>query len=427
MTPLTQDDRGISALWVAVTAVFLVASAALAVDTSGAFSVARTDQNTADLSCLAGVHELPDDPTAGINLAVTYAVDNWPQMAGYTTSFSGTTATYADGAGNEIYVDAAYGGDTSKMYVRITEIGEAYFSKVIGASNIPVTQVAWCRVNEETSGAGDLPFGAMPGGFQGGMYGPNPCSTGNCGSIRLARDDVSGQGPTLIKNIAEGTDRDLEELLGNGAGAVHCDVAGANGMCHKTDTDPGVSAAHLGEGFMQRLEDDPGATCTFVYSGRNLNCDTPSDVLGSAPTPLMTAFPSQPSFWEPSLHGTYNAGNTTNHYYFNGVIAKCDSPRLARMPMVTTNLNWDIGDPVTIWPGGTSEEVKFIDFLWVVIVEPINPSDFQGSGNLKEASSVIIWWGPDVECLGSGGTTYPFDPDNPGFTIKNVFLVDDVN
>jgi hypothetical protein len=97
------------------------------------------------------------------------------------------------------------------------------------------------------------------------------------------------------------------------------------------------------------------------------------------------------------------------------------------MPMVTTNLNWDIGDPVTIWPGGTSEEVKFIDFLWVVIVEPINPSDFQGSGNLKEASSVIIWWGPDVECLGSGGSTYPFDPDNPGFTIKNVFLVDDVN
>lgn len=425
---LEDSDRGFSAIWVAVVAMFLVAASALAVDSSGAFNVAQTDQNTADLSCLAGVREIPDDATAGINMAISYAADNWPEMAG-TSTISGTTGTYSDGAGNEVYVDAAYGGDDSKMYVRVTEIGGTFFGKAIGQDGITVVQEAWCRVDVQTSGSGSLPFGAIPGGYSGGLQAPNPCgsNSGNCGRLWIPRDDVSGNGPTTIKNIAEGADRLLAAWLGSATGASNCASVSAGDTCHIIETNTGVAASHLGEGFMQRFENDPGATCTTVVSGRTINCDTPEQVLGSAPTPLMSAFPSTPPpGWEPSIHGAYNSANTTNHFYFNGVIAKCDSPRLGRIPIVTTNLDWDIGDAATGWPPGTSRPIKIIDMLWVIVSEPYNNSHWFGNGNLRSASSVVMWWGPDTECQGSGSTTYPFDPDNP-ITRFNVFLVDDTN
>ena len=57
-------------------------------------------------------------------------------------------------------------------------------------------------------------------------------------------------------------------------------------------------------------------------------------------------------FWETSLNGAYNAANTTSHFYFDGVIAKCDSPRLATIPIVSENLNWDLGDPNPAGPTG---------------------------------------------------------------------------
>ncbi len=425
-TPPRNDDSGFSAIWVAVVALFLVGAAALAVDTSGAFNVAQTDQNTADLSCLAGVKELPADPAAGVSVAVTYAVDNWPEMAGHTTSVSGTTGTYTDGNGGEIYVDAAYGGDDSKMYVRITEVGGSYFGKALGQSSVTVVQEAFCRVTHRSGGTGS-PFGSPLGGFTGGVFGPNPCgsNSGNCGSLWIERDDVSGTGETLINNIAQGPDRDLDDWLGNVAGSSSCYAVSAGDTCHRTDTDTGVSAGHLGEGFLQRFENDPGASSTAVVSGRTINADSPAEVLGASPTPLMTAFTTAPAWWEPSLYGTYDAANTTNHFYYDGVIAKCDSPRLSRIPIITDNLNWDIGDADTNWPNG-KKEVKFVGFYWVIIVNPNDPSDFQGSGNLKTADGIVMWWGPNTECQGPGSTTYPFDPDNP-VTSTDVFLVDDTN
>lgn len=419
-----EDDAGFSAIWVAVVALFLVASAALAVDSSGAFGTAQTDQTTADLSCLAGVHELPDT-NGGINVAIAYAIENWPEVAGGTTSMSGSTATYDGGSGNEVYVDAAFNGDPSKMHVKVTEVQETWFGKAIGQQSITVVQQAWCRVNAQSNGSG-VPFGAPLGGFTGGIFGPNPCgsNSGNCGSLWIPRDDVSGTSATLINNIAQGPDRKLDDWLGHASGSSFCANVSAGDTCHRLDTDTGVSASHLGEGFLQRFENDPGATCVTVASGRSINCDTPTQVLGSAPTGLMTQFASAPSWWEPSLYGAYNAANTTNHFYFNGVIAKCDSPRLARMPIITDDLNWNIGDADTNWPNG-KKEVKIVGFYWVLIDDPNDGSDFNGSGNLRRSDGIVMWWGPNTECQGSGGTTYPFDPDNP-ITRKDVFLVDSV-
>jgi len=122
------------------------------------------------------------------------------------------------------------------------------------------------------------------------------------------------------------------------------------------------------------------------------------------------------------MHGAYNAANTTNHYYFDGVIAKCDSPRLARTPIITESLNWNNGDPDTDWPNG-NKEVKIVGFYWVIIVNADGSSDFTGSGSFKTSDGIVIWFGSNTECQGSGSTTYPFDPDNP-ITRKDVFLVD---
>jgi hypothetical protein len=425
MRRVLADDRGVAALWLAVVALFLVASAALAIDTSGAFNTAQTDQTIADLSCLAGAAELPDT-TAAIDIAIEYGVDNWPEMAGHAISYSGATGTYSDGTGNEIFVDAAHGGDPEKMHIRIKELGPAYFGKALGVDSLTVVQETHCRLLEQSTGTG-VPFGAPLGGFTGGMFGPNPCGTnsGNCGSLWIRRDDVAGTGPTLINNIAKGLDRSLDDWLGNQAGSASCDTASAGDTCHRTNTDPGVSAAHLGEGFIQRFDGDPGADCQTNVGGHTINCDTPQQVLGSSPTPLMTAFPAEPGFWEESLHGVYNSANTTNHYYFDGVIAKCDSPRLTRMPIITDYMNWDIGDPDTDWPNG-KKEVKFVGFYWLIIENPNEAGDFTGGGNLKSADAIVMWWGPNTECQGSGSTTYEFDPDNP-IVRADVFLVDETN
>ena len=56
---------------------------------------------------------------------------------------------------------------------------------------------------------------------------------------------------------------------------------------------------------------------------------------------------------------------------------------------------------------------------WVILVDPNDAADWQGNGNLKMASSVVIWWGPNVECMGPGGTTIPFDPDTPGAVLTS--------
>jgi hypothetical protein len=421
-----KTDNGIAMVWLAVTILFITAAAAVAVDASSAFNTARTDQTTADLACLAGVRELPDT-NAAIGQTINYTVANWPALAGNTPTIVGTTATYADGAGNSIAIDAQFGGDPSKMHVEVTEQSDSFFGRVIGANTIPVSQEAFCRVTELKVGAG-LPFGALPAGFQGGLQAPNPCGTnsGNCGALSIPRDDVGGAGPTLIKNIAEGTDRDLTPWLGPIAGAANCSAVSAGQECSIVSTDTGVSSAHLGEGMLQRLENDPGATCTTVVSGRTINCDTLEQVLGPDPlTKLMDAFTTQPSFWETSLNGTYDASNTTNHFYFDGVIAKCDSPRLGTIPIVSEDMSWDLGDPNPGWPNG-QKDVKLVGRYWVILVDPKDSGDWHGNGNLKTASAAIIWWGPNVECAGPGSTTTPFDP-NTGLSTKTVKLVNDTN
>lgn len=391
-------ERGATALIVAGALLFLFGAATLAVDASSFYQDATTDQTTADLACLAGVKELPD-AAAAISATAEITQLNWPEKTLGAPLISGSVGTMADGNGNSVIIDAAYGGASDRMSVTVSELAETEFGSVVGFDSVNVVQTAVCEATTTASGGGTLPFGAITGGWTGPLQISPPCgpASGNCGALYIERDDTSGAGNTLIKNISDGSDRDLTAWLGSIAGSSNCSSVSAGDSCSILETDTGVSAAHLGNGFFDRLDGDPGASCTFSYKGGTLNCDTPTNILGATWTPLMTAFPSTPTWWDVQLYGTYNATNTDRHYWHDGVIAKCDSPRLGGVPIVTSNMDWDLGDAHTGWPSG-KKDMKIVGMLDVIIEEPYDSGDFFGNKNLQTASASVVWYGPNAVC-----------------------------
>ena len=415
------SDHGFSALWVAFCLFFLLGSAALAVDVSSFYETARTDQTTADLACLAGVPHLPEDAATARASAAENAQRNFPALSATAPVIAGNTLTLADGVGALVQITAPFNGDAAKMEVLVTETDQAVFGRVLGADDVPVSQVAYCKVFAG-GGGGSLPFGALPGGWAGGLQAPNPCglNSGNCGALVVPRNDVNGAGPTLINNIALGADRTLRPWHGPIAGAVNCDNVGSMGTCHIVSTDTGVSSSHLGQGFVERLNDDPGRSCTMSVSGEALNCDSPAQILGQNPAGLYAAMSGvQPAWWDVSLYGGWTAAATTAHFYWNDAIAKCDSPRFASMPIISEDLDWDLGDPPPTWPNG-QKDVKVVGAYNVIVTDPNQTSDFHGNGNLKNAASIIMWFGADARCVGPDGSTTPFTAGS----IKTFRLVD---
>lgn len=423
MTATRTDERGAAALLVAAMLVFLMGAAALAVDLSGFQADARGAQTTADLACLAGVAELPDDPNLAITTAATYAQRNWPGMSGATLTVIGNQGTLVDGSGNAVLFEVGLGGDDGAMRVAVVEEAATSFGRVLGAQSVTISREAFCQAEQVggSSGGGMLPFGAPTGGFGGSLQIGPPCGNqnGNCGALSIPRDDASGTGPTLINNIANGADRDLQAWLGSSSGAVDCDDVGSGETCHIIATDTGVSASHLGNGFYNRLAGEPGS-CTFSYRGGTLNCDSAAQILGGTPTPLMSEFASQPDWWDPRLYGTYNSANTAQHYWWNAPIAKCDSPRHASVPIVTEEMDWDLGDAHEGWPTG-KKDVKVVGRYDVIVVEPNSSSDFQGNKNLKQASAIVVWYGENAACADGSG---PFGSlSNPTGSQTSVKLV----
>ncbi len=421
---LPQREDGATSVFVAFSLTMLVAAAALAVDVSSFFQTARADQTIADLSCLAGVAELPGDPPGAIDQAAAVAELNWPAMSAAVLTVAGSDGVLADGTGNTVIFEAGAGGDPEVLQVRVTERAPAYFGRAVGVASTDITQTATCQVEVSSSGGGSLPFGILPGGFGGGLFGPNPCgsNSGNCGSLSIARSDVNGAGPTLIKNIGEGADRVLQPWLGPLSGASrYCDAVGSGAVCHVISTDTGVSAAHIGQGFVNRLRDDPGASCTFSAGGATLNCDTPTQILGASPTPLATAFGAAPAWWVPSLYGAWPPSPSV-HFYYDGVVAKCDSPRLATVPIVSSNLGWTTGNPNPGWPNG-KKDMKIVGMVDVIVLNPNDPSDFLGSGNLKASSAIVMWYGPNARCATGG--SFGLLNGASGVPVKTVKLVAD--
>jgi hypothetical protein len=394
----SRKDDGMVAIWGAITFLFLVGAVAFAADTSNFFQSARVDQTTADLACLAGAQELPSRPAA-LNIASENVKANFPRVAPATPVMATDQATLTVG-GNAVVINTNWGGDSDKIRVRVTSSEGRTFSRIWGSAPVQVVQEAFCTATPGQIGGGTLPFAAGTLGYQGGLQdcGNKVLNPGNCGQILVTHDGINGNNNILEENIAVGLDRLLEPWLGPpGSGYATCPSVASGGTCHQMETDPGTGGK-VGAGFQRRLANTAGSSCTFFFNGRNLDCDSPTQILGASPTALMSQFPSRPAWWEETLYGTYNAANTTNHYWYNQSVAKCDSPRIGSVPIASGNLNWDIGDTFTGWNG--RKDVKVVGIYEVIIVEPNDGGDFQGASgnNLKNANGYVMWYGPNAVC-----------------------------
>ena len=410
-------ERGATALIVAGALLFLLGSAALAVDVSGFYQTARTDQTTADLACLAGVRELPDNPAA-LNMAATYARLNWPAMSSAgLVMLTSQSATLDDGNGNTIFFEAGYGGQADRMRVTVSEASETRFGKVLGADSVQITQEAICS-GSPGGGIGALPFGVLPGGFEGGVFGPNPCgqNTGNCGALDLPRDSMGAGADTTEENIAEGAERLLTTHLGpegttyfdpdagTSIATVECTSVSDGQTCSVANTKTGVNAGKLGAGF-RRLLETTDTNCGEFVSGTRLDCSTVDDILPPADQQSLDEANSGslPPNWTAgdkagfeSLFGPWGDIDSSWIYY-DGEEVDCTSPRLAIVPVVAYDLDWDLDDVNPGWPTG-KKDMKVVGLLNVIITEPFTAADFEPGGALKHAAVQVVWFGPNATC-----------------------------
>ncbi len=409
-------ERGATALIVAFALLFLLGSAALAVDVSGFYVDARTDQTTADLACLAGVAELPDD-AAALNLAATYAQLNWPAMSGATlTTLTAQSAMLDDGNGNTVLLETRYGGQPDTMRITVSEVSETRFGRVLGADSVQVTQEATCSQGA-FAGTAVQPFGAAPG-WDGTLQVQNPCDTGNCRPLDIPRSDVNGSGNQFIRNVALGADRELAAM-----NTTVC--TDTTPVCGIVDQNQGVSAGQLADGMLRegagvlgRLRDTSVADTPLWLSpgGRLLDADSVDTILGGSKVALDSV--AKPAGWIDEVHGTFPPANA---WYVNGIIGKCTSPRLVKIPIIA-QVGWNPGNPIVL-PNGNSDPVQVIGFFDAVIVDPNENADLKNgaSDNLKTASAEIWWPGPDAQCT-IGSKVMPWSEVTDGYSI--VKLVD---
>src|SRR5690606_30741158 len=149
----SDQDRGAAAVIIAGSLIFLFGMAALAVDTSGFYQTARVAQTTADLACLAGVVELPDEDGA-IEMAHAYAVNNWSKIGPASLPHYGNPRHVTDGSGNTIEYEV--NGD--ELRVTISDRDPTTFGRVLGAQSVDVGQEAACKFEASSGGAGIFPF-----------------------------------------------------------------------------------------------------------------------------------------------------------------------------------------------------------------------------------------------------------------------------
>ena len=418
-----------------MTLFFIMGVAALAVDVSGFYREAVAEQSAADMTCLAGVRDLPQSPSGALDHAVGIARQNWPEMAGVpaTIDLTSKTAMLDNGNGDAVTIVAGYGGDATKMAVTVTQRTPTQFGKVLGADNAQITQESYCKV--QGLDIGDLPFGAIPGGgFDGQLQTGTLCANGNCRPLELPREDGTGAGVWFIRNVAIGGQAQLRPVKAAVPPASLITCAPFSGKCTIVNQDQGVSTGQLSDGIARgngaagvngRFANPVTPSVFTSLAGRVLDGDTPEAILDpdyptfSGVTGASLASLGQPPGWDTDLHGVWPPADLDRNYYYNGTVAKCESPRLGRIPIIA-QVDWGPGVPLNL-PGGNSDPVKVVGFYLVILEDPNESSDFLNpSDSLKNLSGKVTWLGPDASCSGTGGKVKPYQPGD----VKVLRLVD---
>ncbi|MGI9649256.1 MAG: pilus assembly protein TadG-related protein [Acidimicrobiia bacterium] len=383
---LHSEDSGAMIVIAALSMFAIMALATLAIDGGLSHNERSRAQNGADNAALAGAWAVCEDRDP-IAAALSTASAN-----GLGSPSSDATVNVED-----------LGDGVIRVTIDLDR--EAEFGRAIGSETIGVSATATATCSARREGVGAIPFGVPPSGFSGGLQAPNPCglNSGNCGRMYAYRlDGIGDVGDDTRKNIAQGTDRLLMPWK-TGDTYVNCSIEITKPECNVLPSNTGVSAGQLGDGFIERLSDTDGAK-TFTYKSNSLNGDTLGDVLGFDPPNLEDH--GRPLGWLEGIHGEFGdpAIDLTKHYWVNDTIAKCHSPRLASTLIVTSDMTYDPKDYVPgsydypdPWPSG-SKPMKVLGHYFIYIDDPNEADDFQGSGNLKTASSKVLWLGPNAKC-----------------------------
>lgn len=394
------DEEGMVAIWTALVLLFLIGSVALAADTSGFFRMARADQTSADLACLAGAQELPGSPSTALTIAAENAKTNFPRVASATPVLTSNQATLTVG-GNVVTINTNWSGDSKKMRVEVTSSEQRTFSRIWSSADVPVRQQAICTATPG-GGPGMVPVASVSGTFDEDLF---DCAenknNGNCGALESGTG-ASGWSEALANGLVGQFEKHWGTWTSNdpdtGNPGLSC-PKGANGgytfSCNAIWPESGNMVGKFNSGLAQRMTRQVEGYCP----NPNFNCDSLGQIISGVQTPatvqtLFQAFgASRPSFFNEQVYGPYAAA-MNDHYYWDADIKKCDSPRLATIPIVSEDKDWAPGDPAGDWVNGNSNNLKIVGFYTVYIREP----NTAGENGIFQAD--VVWFGDNATCDG---------------------------
>lgn len=266
----TLEDRGASAVLVALVMVVLMGFAAIAVDIGFGFNERRVDQTAVDASALGGSLEMvitnqPNPIQAAVdhiylkadqNLDRTIPLSDWLNCSDPGALFY----TSDDPLFNTVNASPCISFSSNFNTVRVRVPGQdvpTIFGRFLGADSIEVSALAEAERNIDWGGGGDFPSGIFSGTNAGdvlciktGPSGHQSCgdpSTGNFGFFRpyfyraVDGDDstmcTTGEQPFSIpRAIADGIDHDFS---GHQDPAIPGGVDRINGLWCQTSNTPG--------------------------------------------------------------------------------------------------------------------------------------------------------------------------------------------
>ncbi|MCL5038829.1 MAG: pilus assembly protein TadG-related protein [Firmicutes bacterium] len=220
-TPFHRDERGMVAIFFALTMAVLMGFSAVSLDAGNLYVTRQRLMDVADAAALAGVQFLPEDPWQARNTAEQYAVQNGLPS-------------------DQVLAEVAPGGTSLKVTVGRTV--SFHFAPVLGQKYTEVQAVATASVGQLTSLNGVVPLGVERGSFTFGetyslKLGPGSSSPdphhGNFHALALG-----GKGASVYReNLSHG----FSQVLRVG---------------DTVETEPGNMAGPTQEGISARLRDD---------------------------------------------------------------------------------------------------------------------------------------------------------------------------
>lgn len=231
MSARLREERGATVVLVAVGMVAVIGMAALSLDIGELVRVRAHLSDAAIAAALSAARELPDNPNAARQLAVTVAHANG-----------------VDDPVDVIISSSKTGGPQDRVTVTVRGYATFRFAPVLGRNGANVVQSATAQVGTASGMRGLVPLGVQKGPFQYGqiytLKSDDTLVPGNFGALALG---------------GTGADNYRDNLQHGYSGVIK------TGM--QIETEPGDMTGPTEEGLQPRIAADPSATCETVKPG----------------------------------------------------------------------------------------------------------------------------------------------------------------